>query len=96
MSSNGDGPLTSCRVGCGACCVELSISSPIPGMPNGKRAGERCVQLTEDNTCMLFGHPKRPRVCVSLKPSHEMCGDDDTHAFSYLRTLEELTKPSRE
>ena len=46
-----------CRVGCGACCIALSISSPIPGMPNGKPAGVRCVQLTPDNRCLLFGQP---------------------------------------
>ncbi|HNV09555.1 MAG TPA: YkgJ family cysteine cluster protein, partial [Dokdonella sp.] len=28
----------SCRSGCGACCIAPSISSPIPGMPNGKPA----------------------------------------------------------
>jgi len=26
-----------CRSGCGACCIAPSISSPIPGMPNGKQ-----------------------------------------------------------
>ncbi|RBC14000.1 YkgJ family cysteine cluster protein, partial [Xanthomonas oryzae pv. oryzae] len=25
----------SCRLGCAACCIAPSISSPIPGMPNG-------------------------------------------------------------
>lgn len=25
-----------CRPGCGACCIAPSISSPIPGMPEGK------------------------------------------------------------
>jgi Fe-S-cluster containining protein len=25
-----------CRVGCGACCIAPSISSPLPGMPRGK------------------------------------------------------------
>ncbi|WP_429347626.1 hypothetical protein [Paraburkholderia sp. Clong3] len=25
-----------CRPDCGACCIAPSISSPIPGMPNGK------------------------------------------------------------
>ncbi|MGR5456700.1 YkgJ family cysteine cluster protein, partial [Vibrio alfacsensis] len=28
-----------CRLGCGACCIAPSISSPIPGMPNGKPSG---------------------------------------------------------
>ncbi|PAS17689.1 hypothetical protein CGT75_04930, partial [Vibrio cholerae] len=48
-----------CRLGCGACCIAPSISSPIPGMPNGKPAGVRCVQLNEDNLCQLFGRPER-------------------------------------
>jgi Fe-S-cluster containining protein len=28
-----------CRAGCGACCIALSISSPIPGMPDGNIEG---------------------------------------------------------
>jgi Fe-S-cluster containining protein len=28
-----------CRAGCGACCIAPSISSPIPGMPDGKLWG---------------------------------------------------------
>ncbi|MGU7695722.1 YkgJ family cysteine cluster protein, partial [Escherichia coli] len=27
-----------CRPDCGACCTAPSISSPIPGMPDGKPA----------------------------------------------------------
>ncbi|MBF7801077.1 YkgJ family cysteine cluster protein, partial [Klebsiella pneumoniae] len=27
-----------CRTDCGACCIAPSISSPIPGMPQGKPA----------------------------------------------------------
>ncbi|MEO8036559.1 MAG: YkgJ family cysteine cluster protein, partial [Acidobacteriota bacterium] len=37
-----------CRTGCAACCIAPSITSPIPGMPEGKAAGVRCVQLTSD------------------------------------------------
>ncbi len=82
-----------CRIGCAACCIAVSISSPIPGMPRGKPAGVRCVQLTEDNRCKLFGKPERPAVCVSLQPSEEMCGSTNEHAYAYLTNLEELTKP---
>ena len=32
-----------CRSDCGACCIAPSISSPIPGMPNGKPANTRCI-----------------------------------------------------
>ena len=28
-----------CRPGCGACCIAPSITSPIPGMPDGKPVG---------------------------------------------------------
>ena len=82
-----------CRIGCGACCVELSISSPIPGMPSGKPAGVRCVQLSDDNCCRIFGQLDRPAVCNNLRPSLEMCGTDDGRAFAYLAWLELTTRP---
>ncbi|MBN2002217.1 MAG: YkgJ family cysteine cluster protein [Anaerolineae bacterium] len=82
-----------CRVGCGACCIALSISSPIPGMPNGKPAGVRCVQLTPDNLCRLFGHPDRPQVCIRLRPDEEMCGQNAEEALAWLHALEIATTP---
>lgn len=82
-----------CRVGCGACCIALSISSPIPGMPDGKPAGVRCVQLTDDNRCKLYGQPERPEVCNRLRPNEEMCGQNAEEAFAYLIELERLTSP---
>ena len=81
-----------CRIGCGACCIALSISSPIPGMPDGKPAGVPCVQLSDDNRCLLFGQPERPRVCVNLRPEPEMCGDSSAHALAWLTELELMTK----
>ncbi len=48
-----------CREGCGACCIAPSISSAMPRMPEGKPAGERCLHLTVDNLCDLFGKPER-------------------------------------
>lgn len=82
-----------CRAGCAACCIALSISSPIPGMPDGKPAGVRCVQLTDDNRCKLFGKPERPAVCVKLRPTQEMCGETREEALAYLTWLEEATRP---
>ncbi|MEZ4767748.1 MAG: hypothetical protein R2844_04910 [Caldilineales bacterium] len=61
-----------------------SISSPIPGMPDGKPAGVRCVQLTPDNRCLLFGQPERPAVCINLRPEPEMCGADADEALIFL------------
>ena len=82
-----------CRVGCAACCVSPSISSPIPGLPGGKPAGIRCVQLTANGRCKLFGQASRPAVCVRLKPMEEMCGHSADQAHRYLTQLEEATQP---
>ena len=84
-----------CRVGCAACCIAPSISSPIPGMPRGKPAGVRCVQLTDDNRCALFGKAERPAVCVNLQPTPEMCGQTALEAYAYLTLLEQATAPDR-
>jgi Fe-S-cluster containining protein len=81
-----------CRTSCGACCIAPSISSPIPGMPQGKPAGVRCVQLLPDYRCALFGKPERPAVCVSLRPSESMCGTTRGEALEYLGALEAATK----
>ncbi len=81
-----------CRVGCGACCIAPSISSPIPGMPSGKPAGVRCVQLDDANRCKIFGKPERPAVCGGLQPSREMCGNTRDDALLYLTRLDELTR----
>lgn len=83
-----------CRVGCGACCIAISITSPIPGMPDGKPAGIRCVQLTDDNRCQLFGLPERPPVCIALRPTEEMCGSTTEEAMQYLTWLEAVTAPA--
>jgi Fe-S-cluster containining protein len=80
-----------CRANCGACCIAPSISSPIPGMPQGKPAGVRCVQLLPDLRCALFGRPERPAVCRSLRPSEEMCGPNRTAALAHLAAMEQAT-----
>lgn len=86
-------PPFACRPGCGACCTAPSISSPIPGMPDGKPAGVRCVQLDQHDGCRIFGHPARPAVCASLQPSPEMCGGSRAQAMFFLSELERLTCP---
>lgn len=83
-----------CRAGCGACCIALSISSPIPGMPAGKPAGLRCVALSDDNLCLLFGKPERPAVCEGLVPAADICGDSTEQAMSLIAALELATQPA--
>jgi hypothetical protein len=63
-------------------------------MPNGKPAGVRCVQLTPDNRCAIFGKPERPAVCARLRPEPEMCGDSAEAALAYLTYLEAITAPT--
>lgn len=82
-----------CRSGCGACCIAPSITSPIPGMPQGKPAGVRCIQLDEANRCRLFGRPERPAFCGGLQPSQEMCGDGREQAMAWIASLERATAP---
>jgi Fe-S-cluster containining protein len=82
-----------CRPACGACCTAPSITSPIPGMPNGKPAGVRCVQLGQDERCRIFGQPERPAVCAGLQPSAEMCGATRAQAMHWLGALERATAP---
>lgn len=84
-------PAISCRPGCGACCIAPSITSAIPGMPHGKPAGVRCIQLDDHNGCRIFGNPSRPAVCTSLRPSVEMCGSSREQALAWLDRLEKET-----
>jgi len=82
-----------CRIGCGACCIAISISTPIPGMPEGKKAGVRCIHLENDNTCRIHNTKEYPRVCRDLSPSLQMCGTTYLEAYAYLENLERLTMP---
>jgi hypothetical protein len=62
-------------------------------MPDGKPAGVRCVQLGDDNRCLIFGKPERPAFCAGLQPSADMCGPDREHAMLWLGELERATAP---
>lgn len=80
-----------CREGCGACCIAPSISSAIPGMPNGKAAGERCVHLSPESLCALFGQPERPAVCGAFQADPQLCGESREEAIRLLGWWEEMT-----
>ena len=83
----------SCRAGCGACCIAPSIARPFYGMPNGKKAGERCVHLDAQNRCGIFGKPERPQFCADLRAEPSMCGARDDEAMAILSQWEQLTEP---
>jgi len=79
-----------CRPNCGACCIYISISSPIPGMPEGKPACVRCIHLTKDNLCGIFDSPDRPKVCFDYKAEKMFCGETREEAIDILKKLENL------
>ena len=69
----------------------ISISSPIPGMPRGKPAGVKCVNLDENMLCRIYGTEFYPEVCRNFTASEEMCGNTRQDACAYLGNLEKLT-----
>ncbi len=85
--------MVSCSPGCGACCIVISISSPIPGMEGGKPAGVPCVNLDGRKHCVIYGRPEYPAVCAAFRASGEMCGSSYEHAALYLERLERETAP---
>ena len=81
-----------CRPGCGACCIAISISTPLPGMPEGKPAGMRCIHLNEHNLCNLFGKPERPAICEQFQATEEFCGNSYDEAIIRIAEIENLTR----
>ncbi|HBC79829.1 MAG TPA: hypothetical protein DEO60_08620 [Bacteroidales bacterium] len=76
-----------CRENCGACCIAVSISSPIPGMPEGKPAGIRCIHLEDNYRCALYDQADRPKVCSAFKAEPEFCGSNREEALHILFKL---------
>jgi uncharacterized protein len=79
-----------CRMDCGACCTVISISSPIPGMPNGKPAGVKCIHLADDYKCRLFNLPERPKICGAFQAEELICGKSREEAITIISSLEGL------
>jgi len=86
-----------CRPGCAACCIVISISSPIPGMPAGKPAGVTCIHLDRATLrCVIWNTPAYPPVCRKFTPASDHCGADREEALSLLAALEAATAPNQE
>jgi len=61
-------------------------------MPDGKPAGVRCIHLTEDNLCSLYGGPQRPVFCASYYASEDFCGRSMSEALELIALLEVATE----
>ncbi len=77
-----------CRENCGACCIAPSISSPIPGMPDGKPAGTPCIQLDDNYRCKIYEHHDKPDVCNKFLADPDVCGTNRSEALILLTALE--------
>ena len=71
--------------------LQVTTSSPIPGMENGKPAGVRCIQLDDKKSCLLFGSLERPALCGQFQAEPAVCGNSREQALSLLTDLECLT-----
>jgi Fe-S-cluster containining protein len=76
-----------CRSDCAACCIALSISSPLPGMPEGKPAGVRCIHLLDDYKCAIYTYSTKPKVCTDFKAEPEFCGTSREEAMRILGSM---------
>ena len=82
-----------CRPGCAACCIAPHISSPLPGLPEGKPAGEPCIHLTDQLGCAIWNSPLYPMVCARFAPALEHCATSRDEALQILTLLETATRP---
>ncbi|MFH2142635.1 MAG: YkgJ family cysteine cluster protein [Bacteroidota bacterium] len=79
---------SNCRKDCAACCIYLSISSPLPGMTEGKPAGVRCIHLSDDLLCNIYNDPERPQVCTDFIFDPLICGNSAYEAKEIISSLE--------
>ncbi len=83
-----------CRSGCAACCVVISISSCIPGYPEGKPADVVCCNLDHATLkCTIWNMDNYPDVCRYFMPDPAYCGKNADEAYKILAELEKKTFP---
>jgi len=58
-------------------------------------SGIRCINLDNNNMCLLFGKKERPKICIALIPMKEMCGNNYLEAIQYLEKIEKETMPDK-
>ena len=64
----------------------------MPGMPEGKPAGVRCIHLDDNHLCRLHGRPERPAFCRGWQPDPAVCGNTFQEAMANIAALEEKTR----
>ena len=59
----------------------------MPGMPDGKEAGIRCINLMVDYRCAVYNDSRYPEVCAGFNPEPEFCGSTQEEAMKILGSL---------
>lgn len=70
--------------------AQAALKDYCAGMPNGKKADERCIHL-QDSLCSLFGLPTRPQVCSSFQASEDICGSTYEESAKKIQWYERMT-----
>jgi hypothetical protein len=65
----------------------------LPGMPDGKPAGVRCIHLRDDYSCAIYNDPSKPEVCTGFKAEPEFCGNTRDDAMRILFSLSDSHQP---
>jgi uncharacterized protein len=58
-------------------------------MPDGKKAGVRCINLKDDYRCAIYNDPGYPKVCSGFRAEPEFCGSNQAEAMKILYSLED-------
>jgi hypothetical protein len=61
------------------------------GHAQRQAAGERCLQLSVENLCSIFGQPERPAVCSGFPADVEVCGSSSEEAIKLIGWWEQMT-----
>jgi len=64
----------------------------MPGMPDGKPAGVKCIHLLDDQSCAIYNNTGKPKVCTDFKAEVEFCGTDREEALRILYSLSDSTQ----
>jgi hypothetical protein len=64
----------------------------MPGMPDGKPAGVRCIHLQDDFSCAIYDDPSKPKVCTDFTAEREFCGNTRDDAMRILFSLSDSPK----
>lgn len=83
-----------CRKGCAACCIYTTITSPLPGMPEGKPRGVPCINLDMNTLmCRIWNTDIYPEFCKKFVAQADCCGNSREEANRLIEEMDKATTP---